>query len=289
MTPKTSSTSSADTLRDPAAVLSGSTFATGLQLLPPTLRRDARSLYLLLRTIDDLVDEQHPAAKERVDALERWADGARPESPETETLAKLAERYTISRTAVREFCEGMSHDLKGATIETDEDLERYCHCVAGTVGILLAALLGATSDEGITKMAALGVAMQRTNILRDIDEDLEHQRIYIPRDAIEQFGFPSPGAREELLRAEIPRADALYEQGMGAIPLLRDGQLAMGLSAVLYREILRQLERDGFGRTAGRTVVPAWRKRIIAARYATKAPPHTGLRSGAMKRASGRM
>jgi phytoene synthase len=289
MTPKKqSSKSPAGTLRDPAAVLAASTFSAGLQLLPSHLGRDARALYLLLRTIDDLVDERDPEARSRVRAMERWTRGAAPESPETRTLESLSERYEISPLAVGEFCEGMRHDLNHARIETEADLERYCHCVAGTVGIMLAGLLGTTSPEGVERMAKLGAAMQRTNILRDIDEDLAHGRLYIPRTAIERFGFPAPRKREALLRDQIRRADALYEEGMGAIPLLRNGRHAMGLSTVLYREILRQIERDGFGQQQGRAIVPRWRKRILIAEYsrphsaqpsaADHARPHEGAR-----------
>lgn len=116
-------------------------------------------------------------------------------------------------------------------------------------------------------MATLGRAMQVTNILRDIDEDRAHGRVYIPRTLIERFGFPTPGAREPLLRELIARADALYEEGEGAIPLLRGGRAAMALSAALYREILRQIERDGFGRRPGRAVVPTWRRQQLIARH----------------------
>jgi 15-cis-phytoene synthase len=268
MTPKERNNAPAiETLRDPATVLSASTFSAGLQLLPPHLQRDARALYLLLRTIDDLVDERHPEAHDRVTALERWADGASPETPETRTLETLSLRYEIPPAAVAEFCEGMRHDLAHAPTETEADLERYCHCVAGTVGIMLAGLLGTTSQESVEKMATLGSAMQRTNILRDIDEDLADGRLYIPRTVIERFGFPTPGNREALLRDQIPRADALYEQGMAAIPLLRSGRQAMGLSAVLYREILRQIEREGFGRRPGRAVVPHWRRSVLIAKH----------------------
>jgi phytoene synthase len=273
MTPKRQdSKPPAATLRDPALALSASTFSAGLQLLPPKLRHDARALYLLLRTIDDLVDERHPEAHNRVGAMERWARGGPPESPETRTLENLAERYEISPAAAEEFCEGMRHDLEHAQMETEADLERYCHCVAGTVGVMLAGLLGTTSPDGLEKMATLGAAMQRTNILRDIDEDLTAGRLYIPRSAIERFGFPTPGNREALLRDQIPRADALYAKGMGAISLLRHGRQAMGLSTMLYQEILRQIERDGFGRRPGRAVVPEWRKRVLIAAYSRTHP-----------------
>lgn len=257
--------------RDPAAVLATSTFSSGLLLLPAKLQTDARRLYHLLRTIDDLVDENDPHAHARVVAIERWAEHRPAETPETRTLTELSSRYPLPRHALNEFCKGMRHDLESAQINTDHDLERYCHHVAGTVGIMLAALLGTRCSAGEEHMATLGRAMQRTNILRDIDEDHANGRLYIPRTAIEQFGSPAPGQREALLRDQIARADALYEDGMKAIPLLINGGEAMATSAVLYREILRQIERDGYGRNAGRTTVPDWRKQaLIATHRATR-------------------
>jgi 15-cis-phytoene synthase len=253
--------------RDPGAVLAASTFSSGLMLLPRTLRSDARRLYQLLRTIDDLVDETHPQACQRVEAIERWAEGRRVNTPETRTLTSLARRYPLPREAVADFCKGMRHDLEAETIQTDEDLERYCHYVAGTVGLMLAALFGTTDPSGESKMAVLGRAMQRTNILRDIDEDLAEGRLYIPRTSIDRYGYPTPGAREALLKDQIARADALYKDGFDAIRLLIHGRHAMGLSAVLYREILRQIERDGFGRKPGRATVPAWRRQLLARKY----------------------
>lgn len=116
-------------------------------------------------------------------------------------------------------------------------------------------------------MAALGRAMQVTNILRDIDEDLAHGRVYIPRCRIDRLGFPAPGTREQLLREGIAKADALYEQGSVAIPLLRHGRAAMALASDLYREILRQIERDGFGVRPGRAVVPAARAGELIAKH----------------------
>jgi phytoene synthase len=250
--------------RDPAAVLATSTFSAGLLLLPHQIQTDAKHLYYMLRTLDDLVDENDPRAEQRVEAVERWAKGAQADTPETRTLARLSRRYALPSDALIEFCQGMRHDLQSKQIETEADLELYCQRVAGTVGIMLATLLGTTHPDGEEKMATLGRAMQRTNILRDIDEDLSHDRTYIARTTIARFGAPIPGAREDLLRDQIHRADALYEDGIGAIPLLRHGSEAMALSTALYREILRQIERDGFGRKPGRATVPTWRKRLIA-------------------------
>lgn len=274
-----------------ASVADGSTFAHGLRLLAPPVREDVERLYRVLRAIDDLVDEDDPRAPERVGALERWAHGEPADSPETRSLSALLRRRPFPRATLLDFCAGMRHDLARREIETEADFERYCQQAGGSVGIVLASLLGAEADSARADsaatdsagadsagadgaeamrelqagMATLGRAMQITNILRDIDEDLGHGRLYISREAIERFGFPAPGAREALLREQIARADALYERGAGAIGLLRHGRAAMAVSAALYREILREIERQGFGRTPGRVVVPARRTNALIA------------------------
>jgi 15-cis-phytoene synthase len=253
--------------RNPASVLAGSSFNAGVLLLPRALQDDARRLYYLLRTIDDLVDEADPRARERVEALEHWAEGGQSDSPEAKTLTELCRRYPLCPRAFSDFCKGMRADLEDRVMETEADLERYCEYAGGTVGLMLAGLLGTSDPSAGAKMVKLGTAMQRTNILRDIDEDLTRGRVYIAASTIERFGFPHPGKREALLRDQIERADALFAEGMTAIPLLRNGRRAMGLSGILYREILRQIEREGFGRKAGRASVPSRRKRVLIAGY----------------------
>ena len=253
--------------RDPASVLAASTFSAGIRLLPRDLQADARQLYHLLRTIDDLVDDEDLQAEQRVEAIERWAHHQNADTPETRILTDLARRYPLPPQALLEFCEGMRHDLAHNAIEDEGDLERYCQYVGGSIGVVLAKMFGTTHPDGESKMATLGRAFQRTNILRDIDEDLAHGRLYIASTTIERFGAPSPGAREELLRDQITRADHLYDEGLEAIPLLARGQRGMALAAALYREILRQIERAGYGRTAGRVTVPARRVRQLSAKH----------------------
>jgi phytoene synthase len=256
-----------DEAHDGGLTADESTFAPAMRLLPGQTRADVRTLYGVLRTIDDLVDDDDPAAPERVESLERWARGWAPDSPETHALSDLASRHPLPREQLGEFCRGMRHDIARAEIADEEDFDRYCQWAGGSVGIVLAVLLGAAGpqeDRAKEGMAALGRAMQVTNILRDIDEDLAARRMYIAQSAIERFGFPAPGAREELLRDHIARADALYEQGLPAIGLLARGREAMALSAALYREILREIERAGFGREPGRVVVPLARREALA-------------------------
>jgi 15-cis-phytoene synthase len=243
------------------------TFALACRLLPRRVRDDVYRLYLVFRTLDDLVDFGDPAAEERVAAVERWCRGGAAETREARILATLDVKYALPRDALLDFCQGMRDDLAGTPIATEEALEVYCYRVAGTVGVVMAALLGTRPGvDARPSAAALGKAMQRTNILRDIDEDLEAGRIYLAEETIRRFGSLEPGRRAELVRDQIARADALYDEGIAGIELLLCGRRAIRAAAFMYREILRQIEREGYGERAGRVVVPKSRKLLIAAR-----------------------
>jgi 15-cis-phytoene synthase len=242
------------------------TFGLACRLLPRRVRDDVRLLYLVFRTLDDLVDERDPSAPDRLAAVERWCRTGAVTGREAAILDDLASRHPIPRDAMLDFCRGMRDDVAGSPIDSEEELELYCYRVAGTVGVVMAGVLGTTSPEAIRHAAALGKAMQRTNILRDIDEDRASGRLYLPREAVARFGSPDPGRRAALLRDQIARADALYEEGMAGIPMLCSGRAAIRAAAGMYREILRQIERDGYGARPGRAVVPARRKLLAAAR-----------------------
>jgi phytoene synthase len=165
-------------------------------------------------------------------------------------------------------------------MESDADLDLYCYQVAGTVGRLMAALLGVRGgDDAQADRAAraLGAAMQRTNILRDIDEDLANGRVYLPATALRRVGLDPAAAsgptslrdgdRRALYMAEIARADADYEAGAAGIRYLQNGGRSIRVAAHLYREILRQIERDGFGvRRPHRPVVGRARKAVLLVR-----------------------
>ena len=245
------------------------TFSLACRLLPRELRDDVYLLYLVFRTLDDLVDDGVPGAAAHVDAVAAWAagePGAR--TREVMVLEDLATRHPIPRDALTDFCAGMRHDLAGGTLRTEADVDVYCFRVAGTVGVVMAAILGSDDFEvARPAAAALGMAMQRTNILRDIDEDLAAGRVYLAQDTVARFGGSlAPGAREGLMRDQIARADRLYERGCKGIPLLLHGRRAVSAAAGMYREILRQIEREGYGVSAGRVVVARPRKLLIAAR-----------------------
>jgi phytoene synthase len=247
------------------------TFALACRLLPRDVRDDVYLLYLVFRTLDDLVDEGAASAWERVGAVAAWASGAAAEpTREVMLLEELAGRHPLPRAAFADFCAGMEDDLRGTVYETEADVDRYCYRVAGTVGLVMAAVLGTDeSPSAAPAAAALGMAMQRTNILRDIDEDAAAGRIYIARQTLERHGGAlGPGHRHTLVRDQIARADALYDHGLAGIPHLLRGRRAIAAAAHMYRELLRRLEHEGYGAHPGRAVVPRRRKLAIAARAA---------------------
>jgi len=267
-------------------------FSLAARLLPNQIRSDVELLYLVLRTLDDLVDvdvraggSTRDAAERRIDAAEAWAngetDGTAAASRELVILDDLARRHPdLPRDAVHDFLAGMRADLAGPRIESDEEAAHYCYQVAGTVGRLMASMLGVVPGherEADRAARALGAAMQRTNILRDIDEDLANGRVYLSAASLLAHGV-DPAAtsgptslrdadRSELLRDEIARADAEYDEGLNGIRYLEHGGRSIRAAALLYREILRQIERDGYGALRPhRPVVGRMRKAILLAR-----------------------
>jgi 15-cis-phytoene synthase len=245
------------------------TFALACRLLPREVRDEVYLLYLVFRTLDDLVDDGIPGAAAHVAAVAAWAAGEDgPRTREVAVLEDLATRHPIPRDALADFCAGMRHDLDRRPLQTEADVDVYCFQVAGTVGVVMAAILGSDDLEvARPAAAALGMAMQRTNILRDIDEDLAAGRVYLAQETVARFGGSlAPGRREGLMRDQIERADRLYDRGCAGIPLLSHGRRAVAAAGAMYREILRQIEREGYGASSGRVVVPRPRKLLIAAR-----------------------
>ena len=269
-------------------------FALAARFLPREIRDDINLLYLALRRLDDLVDLEAPSgsaqradAQRRLAAIRSWIstgviDGAGGD--ELAIFVDLQRRTpNLPIDAIGAFLDGMEGDLAGPSMESDADLDLYCYQVAGTVGRLMAALLGVRADDAAQAdraARALGAAMQRTNILRDVDEDLTNGRVYLPSTALRRVGLDPAavsgptslrdGDRRALYLAEIARADAEYKIGVAGIRHLLNGGRSIRVAANLYREILRQIERDGFGvRRPHRPVVGRARKAVALVRAVT--------------------
>jgi len=269
-------------------------FALAARFLPRDVRDDINLLYLALRRLDDLVDLEAPSgsaqradAQQRLAAIRTWlSTGAVADAggDELAIFVDLQRRTpTLPTDAIGAFLDGMESDLAGPVMESDADLDLYCYQVAGTVGRLMAALLGVRGGDDVQAdraARALGAAMQRTNILRDIDEDLANGRVYLPATALRRVGLDPAAAsgptslrdgdRRALYMAEIARADAEYEIGVAGIRHLLNGGRSIRVAGHLYREILRQIERDGFGvRRPHRPVVGRVRKAAALVRAVT--------------------
>ena len=244
------------------------TFSLAIRFLPAPLRHDVYLLYLVCRTLDDLVDDGHPQAGRRLQEVRAWATGEGGALDREEViLDHLCRRHpAMPRDAIADFCEAQLMSIGPVRIETEEALDRYSYGVAGTVGRLMAGILGTSDGRADAAARALGIAMQRTNILRDLDEDLSKGCIYLPEATLRRFGIEDLGRddRSALLRYQITVAEQWYDIGLAGIRYLRVGGWQVRAAALMYRAILQQIEADGLGRRRPhRASVPTPRKLLL--------------------------
>lgn len=251
-------------------------------LLPAETRRAIRVLYAFCRVTDDLVDRE---GKDREVRWARWRALALSSSPPTEEPVALAwahvrTRYRIPRGLVEQFMDGVAHDLGPVRMETFEDLATYCYGVASTVGLMSMRIIGG-SPEAIPFAVRLGIALQLTNILRDVGEDLEMGRLYLPLHELRAFGLSEEDLRARrvdsrwraFMRFQIDRARQLYAEAWSGIALLpRKAQFAIAAAADLYRGILDVIERNDFDVFRQRAALRGWERlwRLIRLRWALR-------------------
>lgn len=226
-------------------------------LLPRAKRRAVRVLYAFCRVTDDLVDTSQDHAAQ---ALALWrARALAPQPPADDLLLhvwhEVRVRYRIPLTYVRQLLDGIALDLTQKRYETFEDLARYCYGVASTVGLMAMHIIGFQDRRAVPYAVKLGLALQMTNILRDIGEDFLQGRIYLPQEDLRRFGYGendlAQGVIDERFRAlmdfEIARTQRLYAEAWAGISLLsREGQLAIAAAADLYRAILEKIKTNGY-------------------------------------------
>jgi phytoene synthase len=216
-----------------------------------------RVLYAFCRITDDLVDKFEGDSGA---ALEQWrARTLAPHPPADDLLlaawSAVREQYQIPLTYVRQLIDGIALDLTQRRYETFKDLARYCYGVASTVGLMAMHIIGYRDRAAIRYAVKLGVALQLTNILRDIGEDSRRGRIYLPQEDLTRFGYSPDELRRgvinarfrELLDFEIGRANDLYMEASAGIRLLSpDGRMAIAAAAELYRGILSKIQANGY-------------------------------------------
>ena len=241
-------------------------FSYGIALLPASKRRALSAVYAFARRIDDIGDGPLPAAdkltqlesaRADVAALHQGGGAAGDKVAADPVLAALADaagRFAIPLAAFGELIDGCEADVRGTTYATFADLEHYCRCVAGSIGRLSLGVFGSTDPARAESLAdSLGVALQLTNILRDIREDLGSGRVYLPAEDLERFGAAlTPGGGDGdgtmtgdlagVITFEADRARSWYATGMQLMPLLdRRSAASAGAMAGIYRRLLEHI------------------------------------------------
>lgn len=233
------------------------TFYLASSLLPSAKRHAARALYAFCRVSDDLVDHAAAGARERLLSWRQRALSPHPplDDPVALAWADARARFRIPLRYAEQLIDGISRDLGPARYTTFEELAGYCYGVASTVGLMAMHIIGFHSNEAIPYAVKLGVALQLTNILRDVGEDWRAGRLYLPQEELARFGLSeddiAAGRVDDRWRAfmrfQIARARRLYAEARPGIALLqRDGRFAIAAAADLYQAILDDIEaHDG--------------------------------------------
>jgi phytoene synthase len=247
-------------------------FALAGKLLPRSLRDDAAVIYAWCRRADDAIDRAPAALRPGALAglraeLDEIHGDDRAADPLTAAFQALVRRHGIPRRWTGELVEGFAMDVAGQRYRTVDDLLLYCFRVAGTVALMMARLMGVRDPVVMRQAIDLGLAMQLTNICRDVVEDWQDGRLYLP---LELIGRRDPRALDRLMaaratRALLVRADELYrsgDAGLRALPFRC--AVAIRTARLVYSAIGRVIARRRFDVHAGRAVVPGWRKALLA-------------------------
>lgn len=265
-------------------------FAYGIRLLPADKRQAMSALYAFSRRVDDIGDGTlEPGAKQsRLEdtraILGRIRQGGVEEDdtdPVAVALCDAARRFPLPLAGLDELIDGVLMDVKGDTYETWDDLKIYCRCVAGAIGRLSLGVFGTDSAAPGAERASeyadtLGLALQLTNILRDVREDAGNSRTYLPADDLAKFGCSAgfdaavPPAGSDftgLIHFQARRARALFAEGYRLLPMLdRRSGACVAAMAGIYRRLLDRIERDPEAVLRGRVSLPGREKAYVAVR-----------------------
>jgi phytoene synthase len=262
------------------AARSGSSFYYAFLFLPPRRRAAITAFYAFCREVDDVVDEvREPGVA--ATKLAWWrqevaeAFGGRPSHPVTKAIVPLAADHGIEARHLAAVIDGCQMDLEQTRYLDYAGLQHYCHLVAGIVGEVAANIFGRTEARTTEYAHRLGLAMQLTNIIRDVGDDARRGRIYLPMSELKQFDVKAQeiltrGYSERftaLMKFQAERAHRTYDEAIGRLPEAdRLAQKPGLMMANIYRTLLREIEADGFQVLHQRTSLTPLRKLWIAAR-----------------------
>ena len=232
-------------------------FASGL--LPEEKRSAVRALYAFCRTVDDIVDEGNIVGRDV--ELDYWRGlvcgllHPRPDDLVGQAWNDTRSRYNIPSNYAIQLIDGVSRDLKPVNYQSFDELTTYCYGVASTVGLMSMFIVGFKSNEAAPYAIKLGVALQMTNILRDVGEDFRNGRTYLPQDELNDFGISKADLANgrvdakwrEFMKFQVFRTRQLYiEAEKGIKHLERDGQMAIGAASDFYQGILEAIEANDY-------------------------------------------
>jgi len=257
---------------------SGSSFYYAFLFLPPPRRAAITAFYAFCREIDDVVDEMHDpgVAASKLAWWRREAASAfagSPSHPVTKALLPHVAQYDIRAEHLASVIDGCEMDLAQSRYLDFAGLERYCHLVAGVVGEVAANIFGRTQDATVTYAHRLGLAMQLTNIIRDVGDDARRGRIYLPMSELREFDVKAQEILNRgysdrftaLMAFQAARAHRCYDDALAALPEAdRVAQKPGLMMANIYRTLLREIEADDFQVLHQRTSLTPLRKLWIA-------------------------
>ena len=242
------------------AAKSGSSFYYSFMFLPPEQRQAITALYAFCREVDDVVDECHDVSLAQIkldwwrQEVERIFTGT-PTHPVGFALQDVLTRFKLPQEQLLEIIDGMAMDLSQTRYLDFKGLQLYCYRVASVVGLLSVEIFGYENRQMLKYAHDLGVALQLTNIIRDVGEDARRGRIYLPIEDLQRFGVLAKDILEarysdafrELMVFQAERAEQFYEQAFAQLPAGdRKAQRPGLVMAAIYRTLLREIAADGF-------------------------------------------
>ncbi|MCH2109805.1 MAG: squalene/phytoene synthase family protein [Polyangiaceae bacterium] len=255
------------------------TFHLASQFLPASMRQDASICYSFCRVVDDIADESPSTveARKELDVVQSMLSDEIAPAGIVEDFILLSQRTEMGLQPALDLLQGMRSDLDPVVIETDDELDTYCYRAAGTVGLMMCAVLGVRDQAAKAAALSLGMAMQLTNICRDVKEDLFRQRIYLPpfhpsktplsQELLSQESAPLKVQMEIRARVsyQLSRAEGFYEHAKSGYRALPPGaRFAIIFAANLYRNIGHRLyKKHSSDALHGRTIVPFYSKLSI--------------------------